>query len=143
VPESLHERQSSHPRLKNIRNDSGKPLNEDIPVDKRPRKSRGKKTNKVGNTRLNNILEGLAPSIQLYSPSPPVRVGVISTARNVKDTKPKKASKVSKPPRKVSDESQNRIGQMVIDLSIKPEKYKGKDTRRRKNETVSEIGITP
>ena len=45
-------------------------LNEDIPVDKKPtRKSRGKKASKVGgNNRFNQILEGLAPSIQLYSP---------------------------------------------------------------------------
>lgn len=64
VPESLHERHSTRPRPKNNLNDSGKPLNEDIPVDKKPRKSRGKKANKLGNNnRFNQILEGLAPSI--------------------------------------------------------------------------------
>lgn len=52
-------------------------MNEDIPVDKKPRKARKKSNNRMGgasttttNTRLNQMLTGLAPSIQLYSPSP-------------------------------------------------------------------------
>ena len=40
VPESLHEKQQQtmNPRHKNQRMDSGKPLNMDIPVDKKPQK---------------------------------------------------------------------------------------------------------
>ena len=41
---------------------------------------------------------------------------------------------------------ETRTGQMVIDLQIKPEKSSLKgvsDTRRRKNETVSDDGISP
>ena len=41
---------------------------------------------------------------------------------------------------------ETRTGQMVIDLQIKPEKSSLKgvsDTRRRKNETVSDAGISP
>mmetsp|Transcript_16156 Transcript_16156/g.21874 ORF Transcript_16156/g.21874 Transcript_16156/m.21874 type:complete len:102 (+) Transcript_16156:395-700(+) len=65
VPESLHEKQQSpHPRRKNDLIDSGKPLNDDIPVDKKPRKSKVRRTHKVGGaSRVNQILEGLTPSI--------------------------------------------------------------------------------
>ena len=49
--------------------DSGAPLNEDIPADKKVRKSKKRNANRTS-IRYNQILEGLAPSIQLYSPSP-------------------------------------------------------------------------
>ena len=66
VPESLHEMSTNRRKL-GLVNDYGKPLNEDIPTDKKPRrKSRKQRNNqsmRLSHLDINN------PTIQAYSPS--------------------------------------------------------------------------
>ena len=53
--------------------DSSKVLNEDIPIEKKPKgKAKSRKPNaKNASMRYSHVFDGIAPSIQVYSPSPP------------------------------------------------------------------------
>lgn len=72
MPESLHERQSTNRRNNKAGSfqENNKPLNDDIHIEKKAKKAKSKKPhNKNAALRHSYMLEGIGPSIAVYSPA--------------------------------------------------------------------------